>query len=412
MTTLADLFPEGRPREEVFHASTEQTERRLAALVGGPREDLELTRPRASATRLVRTVNAAAATSTSMPMVSSDGKVIRKRRKRVDWLTLAAASVAVVAVVTATTMGVVQSATASPAASSLKVLAADEATLLNSHQAVASTRQRISEDVATALESSAALRAALEATRSAPDPARAADDNDQENQELMPIADAAALDTTLAAVDSYRTGLQAVALPEIPAVYTRADFDEDSLSAVGAAINAVQEELAAVDAAAGEVRAARAEVDALAATLATQLTTFAATFPGVSVAALDANDEAEEQFRQTVTNAGAAVAAADLTTPAGLATLSAYRQSVIDLVADNVRAVREREEAEAEAEAEARRNNSGSGRPNDGGESNPTDPTTPPTEPTTPPTEPTDPPVDPPVDPPTDPEPPLDGSEG
>src|SRR5690606_1340262 len=115
-------------------------------------------------------------------------------------------------------------------------------TLLNSHQAVASTRQRISEDVATALESSAALRAALEATRSAPDPARAADDNDQENQELMPIADAAALDTTLAAVDSYRTGLQAVALPEIPAVYTRADFDEDSLSAVGAAINAVQEE--------------------------------------------------------------------------------------------------------------------------------------------------------------------------
>ncbi|MGV2903714.1 hypothetical protein ACNPM4_18745, partial [Microbacterium sp. AGC62] len=172
-------------------------------------------------------------------------------------MTLSAASLAVVALVVAGTVGGIQMATASPAASAVESLEADEAALLNAHQSLKTAQDRLIADIDAQTAEVAPLRSALTGTSTAPDPAGGADD--------APIAvtDAAALATALAAVDAYASGLAAITVPELPAEYARADIDEDSLVEVGGAIDGVQERLVAMDDATAEARAVRERFDAL-----------------------------------------------------------------------------------------------------------------------------------------------------
>lgn len=306
-------------------------------MIGEPRENRAQARPIANADELRRMVDAAAATAVPVGADAEEPTRPAKRmRRRLDTVALSAGVLAVVAVVSAGTVAAVQVATASPAASSLESLQADEAAIQNAYQSLKSTRDRIVADIQTQTTDAAALRGALVATSTTPDPA-------SDQAEVLPVTDPAALTQALAGVDAYTQGLAAVSVPELPAEYSRPEIDEDSLAEVGSAIDAAQEQLILLDAANGEVRAIETQVQALRAPAEQVMSTFAATFPGAAQAANDRYPDAEEALRVALTDAAARVAGADLWEPANVATLSVYRDAFGAVAADQMRVEIERQ---------------------------------------------------------------------
>lgn len=318
-------------------------------MIGEPRENRAQARPIANTNELIRMVDAAARTAVpvSAGAVEPDRPAKRVRR-RVDGLAMTAAALAVVAVVTAGTIGAVQVATASPAASSLESLQADEAAIQNAYQALKTTSDRIAADIQKQAADATALRGALVATSTTPDPG-------SEEAEPLPVTDPAALSTALEGIDSYTTGLAAVSLPELPAEYARPDIDTESLVEVGSAIDAAQEQLIVLDAATAELRTLESQVGSLGAPAEAAVKTYTATFPGAAQAANDRYPDADEALRTALTDAATRVAEADLWQPANVATLTVYRDAFGAVAADQLRVEIEREiERQREIDEERR----------------------------------------------------------
>ncbi|WP_091035149.1 hypothetical protein [Microbacterium oxydans] len=343
MTHLNDLFPDGPRAGDAGSVVLDDhhTARRLREMIGEPRQSGAAATSDADARALADMVQAAARTAVPVGAGSGESSRSKKRpRRSVDAVTLSAASLAVVALVVAGTVGGIQMATASPAASAVESLEADEAALLNAHQSLKTAQDRLIADIDAQTAEVAPLRSALTGTSTAPDPAGGADD--------APIAvtDAAALATALAAVDAYASGLAAITVPELPTDYARADIDEDSLVEVGGAIDGVQERLVAMDDATAEARAVREKFDALRPTADVAVDAYAASFVPAAAAAIARYPDAEESLRAAVTDAAARVAAADLWTVEGRSALAAYRDAFVALAADQLRFEIERDQRE------------------------------------------------------------------
>ncbi|MFJ2502909.1 hypothetical protein [Microbacterium sp. NPDC087592] len=343
MTHLNDLFPDGPRAGDAGSVVLDDhhTARRLREMIGEPRQSGAAATSDADARALADMVQAAARTAVPVGAGSGESSRSKKRpRRSVDAVTLSAASLAVVALVVAGTVGGIQMATASPAASAVESLEADEAALLNAHQSLKTAQDRLIADIDAQTAEVAPLRSALTATSTAPDPAGEPDD--------VPIAvtDAAALATALAAVDAYASGVAAITVPELPAEYARADIDEDSLVEVGGAIDGVQERLVALDIATAEARAVRERFDALRPTADVAVDAYAASFVPAAAAAIARYPDAEESLRAAVTDAAARVAAADLWTVEGRSALAAYRDAFVALAADQLRFEIERDQRE------------------------------------------------------------------
>ncbi|MEV8170018.1 hypothetical protein [Microbacterium sp. NPDC077486] len=341
MTALDELFPDGpradRERSAVREAASGA---RLRELVGDPRSRAPRAAGVTDTRELARRAEAAARSAVPFAAAPTVPREAPRRRRRLDPLSVSAAALAVVAVIGAVTVGGIQAATASPAASALESLRADEASIQNTHQALTATRDGIVADIGTQTAEATALRAALLDTATVPDPLSS-------EGAVVDVTDPALRQAAVAALDTYLAGLAAIEVPEAPAEYRRGEVDEDSLVEVGGAIDAAQERLEVLDGETAEMRTVRGTLDALRPAAAPDLTAFADSFVRSAESATEERPGAGEPFRVAVTQTAAAAAAADPWTADAQTAYAAYRDAFGALVDDQLRA--EREEADRRA---------------------------------------------------------------
>lgn len=338
MTTFAQLFPQG-PRSEAASSAFDDhhTVRRLTEMIGDPRDEFDMTRPRSSAERLSKVVEEALVDAAPTVIQTPRSSAKKRRRRRFDPLTVIAASVAVVALAAAGTVVGVQTANASPADGAMQSLRADEAMIQNSEQSFTTSHDRLATTLTQGAADAAALRAAVDGARVTQD-LRAED-------ATVAVLDAELADQLVAELDRHIAALQGVALPDAVNPYRRGDLDEDSLAEIGGAIEAAQEQIELLDEATMQLREQRIAVDALEAAHRTKLEGLAASFTDAATQVLEVNEDAEPEFRDAVTAAAAGVVTSGLGGTAGVAALTAYRDAVIALIADELRADRELAEA-------------------------------------------------------------------
>lgn len=330
--------------------------------------------------RLVAMVEAAAADRVPAT-VSPEPRTTRRSPRRLDWMTVVAGGLAVVAVAIASTLTAVQIATASPVGDALVLLESDEEGLAEAEQSLSFSRSRIEQQIETGQARAAALQTNLASLT--PDP------------DERPFVGEDALTAMARAAAAYQAALDAATLPAALPAWTPAKVDEGSLASVASALDEVQERSALVDAATTELRGVRTAVEGADAAFAAALDVFATALASGVEAELDASPDPDQALRDAVQAASARAAATDLTTPEGAVALRAYADSVRALRADQLRIAIELEER-------SRRNQTW----NPGSGNEPTTPTNPGTgTPGTGNPGPTDPgPTDPePTDPETDP---------
>ena len=364
MRTLAGLFAndERARRADVDaggdDAGGDDAVRTLDHVVGPRRQTTPPTRVNADTTRLVALVDAAERTGTTAAFSPSAASAKGRRRvRRVDWISVSAAVVAAVVVGGTAVFAGVQAAASSPAAVASQALDEDRAALASAEQGMNAALERLSADVATAETAATATRAAIVGLDET-------------------AVDPGARSTLVTAVDAHLTSLADVSLPATPEPYVATEVDEESLSAVAAALDEVRERSAEIDETVTEVRRLDAVVVENDAAYLEALRTFAATFTARAATEVEENPAADQEFRDAVTTAAAAVAAAPLNDASGQQALIAYQDAVFALRDDDLR-VRLEEEQRREFE-----NNSGGG--DQGGDEG----TTPPDEGTTDPTPP------------------------
>lgn len=384
MTRLEELFPDGKRRSASSTVLDDHhTVRRLEQMLGDPRADLDVTHRASGRGDLVRLVNDAVADA--KPLASSAPPVPgsrRRSRRRIDVVGAAAASLAVVALAALGVVGGIQAATADPADDALSVLAADEKTIEGVERALASGADELMQQAEAADARAVALRAALDTTRSAPDPADIPPGESEapEDADTIAVFDEKALTTLIAEIDGFRADVAALEPPAAPEQYTRERIDEDSLTEVASAIDAAQQRLTELDGVTASMREARSALDARVEALRDQLAVFTATVPGTAEKVVGEHPDAEQDVKDALTDAAASLASADLMTDDGLAALTGYRDATVAVVSDQVRADREREEREREERERREREQSRDNPPAPAPEPTP-EPTTEPTPP-------------------------------
>jgi hypothetical protein len=272
--------------------------------------------------RLVAMVDAAAADRVPTT-VSPEPAATRRVARRLDWMTVVAGSLAVVAVAVASTLTAVQIATASPVSDALVLLESDEETLSSAEQSLSFSRDRVAQQIDTGERRAAALQANL---------AVLTPETDE-----TPFVGPDALAALTAAAATYQGALDAVTLPEALPAWNSAKTDEDSLTSVAAALDEVQERAVLVEASAADLRGVRTAVENADESFAVALDTFAAAVGGGLQTELDASPDPEQALRDAVQAASARAVAVDLTSPEGAAALRAYVDSVRALRTDQLR---------------------------------------------------------------------------
>ncbi|CAH0220824.1 hypothetical protein [Microbacterium sp. Bi121] len=308
---------------------------KLDTLVGPRRRAEPVVHDGRDVVRLKALVNSAAVNSSptlTSPRFVKNAKARKSRGyRRIDWLNVGAAAIAIVVAVGTATFTGVQMASASPTAGAVQILTSDEAALAGAEQGVMASIERLDETIQKGITEAAALRKTLVSL--------------QETDEQPGTADSDSLNAAIAAVDVYEKSLSEIVLPAAPKPYVRGDVDKNSLQSVGDAIDRVQESSEVVDSGAEEVRTARASVDGLGTTFTTALATFASSFAAHAQAEVENYPVAEQEFRDAVAAAAAVVGSAQLNTSAGQNALAAYRDAVIALHDDDYRARVEEEAA-------------------------------------------------------------------
>ena len=247
----------------------------------------------------------------------------RGRRTMAQWLNGAVAIIAVAAVVAVVSAVVVQNASSTEVVQAAASLRTQEAELRNR---------------TTTLQTSLALYddAAAEA-QAAADTAEAA---------LLGLegkSDEAARAAALEAVAVFRASLEGREAPSAPAAYEREPSTAaDDLVTVAAQLDAVRAASDEVERAIDAARAARAQLGADEKEFLAAITVFGSTLPQTAAALVAENGEAGEQFRTAVTDAAAAVAAAQQRGSVAAPEMASYSAAVDALRADNERALAER----------------------------------------------------------------------
>ncbi|MGX1793240.1 hypothetical protein ACWIDW_09920 [Microbacterium sp. NPDC055312] len=358
MATLRDLFPDGkRTSDSGSQRGVEQLGAvgdKLEALLGDRRGDLEVTHRVSDRHALSALVDESARRPAGVAATAAKSAGGSRARRRVDLLNVAVAGLAAVAVATTAVVGAVQAATASPADDALQALAADEKTISSAEATLAAARQQIADDVAEADSRAEALRAALPTVATAPDPADIPPGETEvpDAAGRIDIIDPAALEKVSASIDTYRSELAAIALPSLPEPYEHSTVDDDSLVDVGAAIDRAQQHLADVDSATAALRDVRSHLRDHEAAFAAQLGVFAGSFRTAAERMIADHPDASPKYKDAVTAAASAVAAADLRTDLGRQALAQYRDAVFALVGAQVYADRVREEQRQRVERE------------------------------------------------------------
>lgn len=363
------------------------TLQRLDALYGDRRADLDATHRVSDRRDLVALVDAASTDAQPLSATPPVARASRRRRRRVDVMSVVIAGTAAIALVTAGVIGGVQVATASPAGDALRALKADEATITSAAEGAQAAQTRLETDIASADAAAEQLGTTLAATRVVPDPAAGVT---RDSDATVAIVDEASFDAFLKTLSAYRAQLQAIEIPTLPEPYERAELDDESLSQVGSAIDDAQLHLSELDTATAALRTSREEVRAATATFAAETSRFAQSYLATAQRLTDEHDAAGDDAQVAVSDAAGALAGADLLSEQGVAALSTYAAAVSEMLDENLRVLLEREAREREE----RRNQTVDPTPVQPGTGEPTDPPTDPVdpvEPTVPPTQPEEP---------------------
>lgn len=305
----------------------------------------------------------------------------RRRVGAVNYLSLAAAILAVLAIVGTTSFAVVQRTTANPADDAMVSLREREAELANDTkvlQTAADLYDASVEEATSLAQASESVLAALEG-----------------RVDGSALAAAQAARGTL--LQAAATAVS-VSVPE----YQRASIDEESLADVAKAIDGVRLARESLPTLITDARDARSQVTGAVSAFRAELASLGSAIKAEADKLIVENDSAALSFRAAVTDAAGRVTAAQQAGGDGLAEMPVYAAAVDALRAENQR-VLALEEAERErTPTQQPTRNPGSGGSNTGGGStNPSPAPAPSPSESTPPTEPTDPPTDTPTDPPT-----------
>lgn len=305
----------------------------------------------------------------------------RRKAGAVNYLSVAAAVVAVLAIVGTASFAVVQRATANPADDAMISLREREAELANDTKVLQTAADLYDASVTEA----ASLAQASESVFVA----------------LQGRVDGAALG---AAESARGTLLQAsataapVSIPE----YQRASIDEKSLADVGKAIDGVRLARESLPTLITDARDARSQITAAVSAFKSQLTALGSAIKTEADKLVVENDSAAQSFRAAVTDAAGRVTAAQQAGGDGLAEMPVYAAAVDALRTENQRVLAlEAAERERTPTQQPSRNPGSGGSNTGGGSTNPSPAPSPSPSESTPPTEPTDPPTDTPTDPPT-----------
>ncbi|MFF7682012.1 hypothetical protein ACFZA2_04550 [Microbacterium sp. NPDC007973] len=341
---LSDLTG-GSPR-----ASSDDSPSALKALVGGSRP-ASTPDSRAALSALVGAGGKSAEDAGwQAPELAQVGKrpLFGGRRKAgaVNYLSVAAAVVAVLAIVGTASFAVVQRATANPADDAMVSLREREAELANDTKVLQTAADLYDASVTEAASLAQASESVFVALQGRVDGA------------------------TLGAAETARgTLLQAsatatpVSIPE----YQRASIDEKSLADVGKAIDGVRLARESLPTLITDARDARTQITAAVSAFKSQLTALGSTIKTEADKLVVENDSAAQTFRSAVTDAAARVTAAQQAGGDGLAEMPVYAAAVDALRAENQR-VLALEEAERErTPTQQPTRNPGSGGSNTGG---------------------------------------------
>lgn len=306
----------------------------------------------------------------------------RRKAGAVNYLSVAAAVVAVLAIVGTASFAVVQRATANPADDAMISLREREAELANDTKVLQTAADLYDASVTEA----ASLAQASESVFVA----------------LQGRVDGAALG---AAESARGTLLQAsataapVSIPE----YQRASIDEKSLADVGKAIDGVRLARESLPTLITDARDARSQITAAVSSFKAELATLGSAIKSEADRLVVENDSAAQSFRAAVTDAAGRVTAAQQAGGDGLAEMPVYAAAVDALRAENQRvlALEAVERERTPTQQPSRNPGSGGSNTGGGGSTNPSPAPSPSPSESTPPTEPTDPPTDTPTDPPT-----------
>ncbi len=257
----------------------------------------------------------------------------RRRQGSVNFISVAVATLAVLALAGTTTFAVVQRATANPADGAMESLREQEAELQNT---------------TAVLQTSADLY-----TGSLAEAAALVDGGAELSPVLQGRVDQAALEST----DAARVALaEVISTPVSVAIptYVRDEIDEKSLADVGRAIDDVRAAKGAFPPLVDAARAARATVVSGMDAYRAALLNLGAVIETEAPKQREANDAAPEGFRSAVTDAAAAVRGAQVAGGNGVSEMRAYAQAVDALRTENQRILLLRQ-AEADAEQESPR---------------------------------------------------------
>lgn len=318
----------------------------------------------------------------------------RRKAGAVNYLSMAAAVLAVVAIVGTASFAVVQRATANPADDAMVSLREREAELANDMKVL----QTAADLYGASVEEAISLA--------------------QASESVLVALEGRVEGSAVAAAQAGRVALlqaSATATPVSVPRYQRAAIDEKSLVDVGAAIDGVRLARESLPPLITDARDARAQVTAAISAFRLKLAALGSAIETEAEELIRQNDSAAQSFRAAVLDAAGRVTAAQRAGGTGLAEMPIYAAAVDALRAENERVVAlEAPERERTPAPQPSTRNPASGGPNSGGgSSNPAQSpspseSTPSTEPIAPPAEtPTDPPATEPSQPPVIIDPPV-----
>lgn len=335
MTRMQDLFASQRRRDErvINTLGNPATDRRLEAMFdGAPR----VTAERRDSPDEVNALSELISTRrVATPAPRGAKKPIRARRSRGrrDWMSIGAASLAVVSVVTASTLVGISVASASPASEAVGTLTANEAVLANSIERVNSGISALEQTRTNAKTDAEALAAPLAA--------------------LGQIAQLPSLGPAEAARQALLTEIDRVPMPQPVAAYRRPAIDGDSLESVGTAIDVVDSRTREAQAVSSQLSDLRDSLDKTVRPLDEAVAAVAGELPSLATTLVTENELAEETLRTNVTTLAARVGTVD--THSSPSAISDFVNAVTLLRAGQRAAQIDLEEREAAAEAERRR---------------------------------------------------------
>lgn len=250
------------------------------------------------------------------------------RRQRRDWLAVASAAVAIIAIVGASFVGVRAAVASTPTDDARTLLEFGEEALASSVAGVNTERKRVEAtraDMMAAAELSAATLASLAGT-----------------------ADEALRQSALAARDAYVAEVNAISVPaEVAPFEAKNTASDASLAEIGAALEAVNARQVEADAVHQELRDLRKALESKRDAYRLTVAPLADSMIALATAALGENVEALPEFRVAVQNAVDAFAAARTTGRVGWVEMQALGAAIIALRADDERAISEAADQES-----------------------------------------------------------------